>query len=786
MIALHVRAQLRARWRSWLAWVLVVGVATGIPVAVLAGAERTQTAYDRFLDTSEAFDVLVTNGGTSPTNLNRQFDFDALARRPEVAASSLFAYYFPFGVRDDGLPISPQSVTPFALLDDHFGTTFNQLRMLEGRMPTAEDEIAVSPLAADALSAGVGDTVRMDLLSAEAAFTATLAEHQDPAGRFRVVGEVAVQAGFPPVTGGIPAPVFLARSFASANPTYAEVMAVKLAPGAVTAAFIDTLQELGAPDQVASTSRAELRAPVQRGLDAQATALRVFALLVAVIASFLVFQALRRRMALDAVDDPVWVALGATDADLRRSRVVIGLLVAPLAAVASAGTAIALSAVFPVGVGRDVESEPGVRVDGFVVALGVLVVLALVVVFLFAGAWWQSKVDRTARRPRRPAQVAPRLASSGLPVTVAFGMGMAVDGGRGTRSVPLRSTLFTLAVGIAAVAAVLVFSSSQQHLFDKPELFGWAWDLQIGDAFAGSLDDLAAELEDEPRADAVALATVDRVTIGDQTFDVLAIAADGGIEPTVVDGVPPAEDDEIMLGSRTARRLGLSIGDTLTARSGDQEAELQVVGVGVLPDFAGTAGLGEGVEVTLDGLRRLTPDLVTDAVLIDTVPGPDGQELIDELVLRSPGNSYLPSKPSDLAALARLGGLPSVVALLLTVAGLLSLIGTLVATARRRRGELATLKAVGLRRAQLGSVVLWQAATFAVLAAAVAIPTGIVAGRLLWLVFSDRLGVPYEPAVPAGWVAALALASVVLALVAAVGPAVAVARTRPGPALRAE
>ena len=197
----------------------------------------------------------------------------------------------------------------------------------------------------------------------------------------------------------------------------------------------------------------------------------------------------------------------------------------------------------------------------------------------------------------------------------------------------MRSTLVSIGIGIAAIAGVLVFSSSQQHLFDHPRLYGWAWDVQVGDAFAPALDDLADDLRDDPRAEAVSLATVARLTIEDQAFDALAIDADSGIVPTTTDGTAPAQPDEIMLGTRTARRLGLDVGDQLTARLGARSVDLTVSGVGVFPDFAGTAGLGEGVELTLDGLAALTPEPVTDTVLVNVVPGPEGRALVADLLV---------------------------------------------------------------------------------------------------------------------------------------------------------
>jgi len=81
-LLLRLRAEAKSRWRAWATVAVLAGLVGGGSIAALAGARRTETAYDRFLEGTNAFDVLVTNGGTTATNTNRQFDFEELARRP--------------------------------------------------------------------------------------------------------------------------------------------------------------------------------------------------------------------------------------------------------------------------------------------------------------------------------------------------------------------------------------------------------------------------------------------------------------------------------------------------------------------------------------------------------------------------------------------------------------------------------------------------------------------------------------------------------------------------------
>src|SRR5215831_18805625 len=105
---------------------------------------------------------------------------------------------------------------------------------------------------------------------------------------------------------------------------------------------------------------------------------------------------------------------------------------------------------------------------------------------------------------------------------------------------------------------------------------------------------------------------------------------------------------------------------------------------------------------------------------------------------------------------------------------------------RRRRRELALLKALGMTRGQVRAVIAWQTTLTLLIAIGVGGPLGIACGRLAWHAFAGSLGVVPIVEVPAaalaGGLAALVLAGNLLAAL----PAAVAARTRPGAVLRSE
>jgi predicted lysophospholipase L1 biosynthesis ABC-type transport system permease subunit len=105
---------------------------------------------------------------------------------------------------------------------------------------------------------------------------------------------------------------------------------------------------------------------------------------------------------------------------------------------------------------------------------------------------------------------------------------------------------------------------------------------------------------------------------------------------------------------------------------------------------------------------------------------------------------------------------------------------------RRRRHDLAILKALGFVRRQVSAAVAWQATTVALVALAVGLPLGVALGRWSWSLLADRIGVGAPPVTPGPALLAGVAGTVLVANLVAAWPGRVAARTRPAVALRSE
>ena len=175
-----------------------------------------------------------------------------------------------------------------------------------------------------------------------------------------------------------------------------------------------------------------------------------------------------------------------------------------------------------------------------------------------------------------------------------------------------------------------------------------------------------------------------------------------------------------------------------------------------------------------------------ELVLVRAAPGPAGAAALARHVAKNQDNATKPTAPAALVNFGASAAFPLLLGGVVAVCGLAALAHLLVVSVTRRRTETGLLRALGMVRRQLATIVFWQATTVAVIAIAAGIPLGIAAGRAIWRAFAISLGVVPVPVVQAWLIVALAAGALLAANALAAVPAMSTARSRPGQLLRTE
>jgi hypothetical protein len=352
----------------------------------------------------------------------------------------------------------------------------------------------------------------------------------------------------------------------------------------------------------------------------------------------------------------------------------------------------------------------------------------------------------------------------------------------------VRTTLAGLVLAIAALTGSLVFAASLAHLLHTPRLYGWNWDLAITNYGSGpDLRTRIGALTSDPRIAGLSVGDTP-IPLAAGGVEFAALAVDGVVTSPVLEGRAPTGPDEIALATKTLRRLGLGVGSQIAVRlPGVAARRLRIVGRTVVPPPV-ESRLGEGALMTFTAVERLVPSLTAGYVLLRLTPGVDREALTRELrpQLGEPFVVLQPESPADILNFGRIDELPIILAAVLALLACATLAHTLVSGVRRRRRDLAVLKALGFVGGQVVATVAWQATILVSLALVAGIPLGIAGGRWTWAVAVDRAGFAREPVVPLWALLIVVGATVTVANLVALMPARVAARIQPATALRAE
>jgi ABC-type lipoprotein release transport system permease subunit len=682
-----------------------------------------------------------------------------------------------------------------------------RVKVLSGRLPgpNSTTEVAVGYLAHQDPAVHVGTTIQLRILRAGFSpfvFDGAIADPKQLLSpvRVKVVGSFLSEGEFQGSTDIFIGPA-LYRHLLSGAGTITGLV-VRLRHGSADYPAFSRGVLTRTPDAFMFSSFDEASF-VRRQTHVLALALWLFAVLGALVTGLIAAQVLARHAFLEAVEGPTLRALGMTRGEVFGVSLVQFAIMAILGAVVAVATAVALSPLTPIGsLAQLAEPHPGVAFDATILLLGAVGVVIAVIVVAAIPAWRGAIVRGDALglarfdESLRPSTLVTTVARAGLPVSAVAGVRLAVERGRGRTAVPVRSTLIGLSLSVAALIAAIVFSMSLGHLLATPRLYGWDFDTAVGSPFGGG--ELAPQIVPVLRSDP----NIAAYGAGDiQSFDQLGPERHrvrvnmwgidqlkGEAHPTVVAGRWPQATDEIALGSKTMRAAGTAVARTVQVAGPQGSMELRVVGQIVVPDTGFAPGLSEGAGMTLRGLRTIFPDAPANAFSIRFRPGVSVARELASLTPRLPrgATSDPPNRGATLSALVRVKELPVLLALLLALAGAATLTHTLVTSIRRRRRDLAILKTLGFVRRQVNAAVAWQSTTVAILALLVGLPMGIAAGRLLWNVFADSLGVVPEPVVSVGGTLLLVPAVLIVSNLIAAFPARSAGRTRPATVLRTE
>jgi putative ABC transport system permease protein len=784
-VILRARAELRSRVRSWLGLALLVGLVAGLVIAATAGARRTDSAYERFLVHQRAADVLLDN---YPDPGVATVDPETVERLPQVASAARAAFLF---VGETGA---------LAPVDARLGRDINRPKVLEGRLPAPGrvEEIAVGFERARQLHWRVG--TRIPLI--EPQFAAEAARYGVRNIRLRVVGIVATPGDFPPLDTGNPS-ILLTPAFHRA---YADTALLQEGEGAGQAviarlehgsadlpAFRAAVERLARGKPVSTVAQAEQKTNVQRTLDLQASALWVFAAILALTGIVVLSQTLARQAFLDADEHTTLHAIGMTRRQLWAVGVLRAVVIGAIGAAIALALAVALSPLAPLGpLAGNAEPDPGISIDAAAFAVGAAATVLITVLLASPAAWVAARGAPSPRTaPGAGSAMAGALARLGASSSILTGVRMALEPGRGRNAIPVRTAIVGVTVGVMGFAAALTFNASTTHLLDTPRLYGWNWDLVVTNYGEGP--DLAGgtmrAIARDPAIEGISV--VDQGSLEVEGRHVSAFSIDpvrGSVLPPVIEGRAPAAG-EILLGAKTMRALDLQIGDTATIRVGARTTRMRVVGQGVFAAFfSNTARLGQGVGLLFSDLRRLNPEERAGGALLRLAPGTDRPALLRRLRRQLDTELFVVpiQKPLDIVDFGRVSGLPLVLTGLLGALAAATLAHVLMSAVRRRRRDLAVLKALGFVRAQVRTVVFAQSLTYAAFALLVGLPLGVAAGRFGWNMFATEQGIVAEVAVPLPALLLAIPSTAVLAGVLALFPARRAAATPSAAVLRAE
>ena len=798
-------AQLRNRWRSWLAVAILISLVGGAVMAAAAAGRRTQSAFPGFV-MAHGFDAEVYSSQPLPS----------IAGLPGVSAAT------ELRGADNGQPtcacrrtIDPSNLG-VALIPTTGRSVFN---LVSGRMPDPSNphEVLASYTLQQDAGVHLGTVIHIPFFSRSqvAADSGANGPPPVPAGPkvdFRVVGFEATEFEFPAAGTNTyllyATAAFAHRVLPQTGSGY--LYFIRLRHGlADVPRFQAAVNDLG-PTVFVQNVDSQV-ASVEASIHPQAIGWWLLAALAALVGLTVVGQAIGRQSLAESEEFPTMIALGMK----RRHLVVLGTLrnlgLGLTGAIGAVAIAALLSPIAPLGEARVAESSTGITFDRVVLLIGSLGVVFVVIAL---GLWPAMRAARGVRDNDRvgrdtPSALTTGLWSIGAPMSLVIGVRNALERRTVGASVPVASALLGTVLAVIALCGTAVFGASLSHLTATPALYGDPFQLNISNSNGGTGKPdpaLLKSVENDPAVTgitqgiALPAISINKVVVG----ALAGTPVRGPLLMSLVLGHLPSGAGEVGLGAATMRQTGAHLGSvvpvTVSSAAGRNDpCPFRVVAQVSLPVVGNAVSLGNGALFTLGGYegaacppgperdmcRQEVAQSSDGGMLVNLVDGPRRQLAIKHYLAKYGSITALAITPMSLINFGEAVNFPLVFGAMLAVFGAATLLHLLLVSVTRRRREVGLLKVVGFVNGQVASTVACQATTLAVVGIVIGVPLGIVIGRATWLAFANNLGAVPVAVVPPSQIALLALGVLIAANLIAVAPALVATRFKPADLLRA-
>jgi ABC-type antimicrobial peptide transport system permease subunit len=828
------RACLYQRLIGLVTIVVLIGAIGGLALASVAGARRTESSFPTYLQSTNPSDVAVFSTYDDP-GLGVTTGYDPQIQK-KIAHLPLVERLTSGIIFDGNINLSAlKGIHPHVLAGETPATfvgsfdgeysKVDRVSLVRGRQanPARTDQAVMNVQAANELGLTIGSIIQIPFYTdAQTRFAKNAQDLGKPflIAKVKMVGEIVlsnniVESDFDSL--GAPTIIF--------TPALTRLLAPRCATGT------ETFLQMRGGDRSANRVLSEIDhvdpnsnsfgggqltsgfvPSVLQAIEPEAIALAVFGGIAGLAVILIVALMIGRILRVTAEETSTLRALGADRRTMRADQLIGVLGAVFVGGLLAVALAFGLSSLSPLGPVRPVYPDPGLSFDWTVLGFGFLVLVALLgALALFAANRELRRVVLTnvSRRPKREPRLVRSIANSGLPISAVTGVRFALESGEGRNATPVRSAILGTVLAVTVLVTTLTFGASLDGLVSRPSLYGWNWNYAILAGFAGA--------EDLPAHQTATFLNQDRdiaswsgvfvvgANLDGQSEGMLTEQPGARVAPPLLSGHGLDKSNQVVLGSTTLAQLHKHVGETVTFSNGvSKPTTLLIVGTATLPAIEDGLGMGSGALVA-------TSDFPTSLLNIQDapIPGPNvilvrirsgiapaaayrSLEKVNREINAVPKDGGLAGgvvkvlRPVEIVNFHSMGTTPTIFSLCLAVGAIAALGITLGASVRRRRRDLALLKALGFTQRQLSSAIAWQATVAAVFGAVVGIPLGVVIGRELWILFARSIDAVPDASIPLLSILFVGVGTIVFANLVAAIPGRIAARTSTALVLRTE